>query len=155
MAADKWLVYHTFKEYCGDLTLDLDADTLKCVLILQAGSAAVTDLTNNIYGDLTNEHANASGYTTGGETLTGVTWTISTDTTTLDADDISWTSSGTITARYAAIYANVTRNGIVDPLICYSLLDNAPADVTATNGNTFAITIDANGILDISGGDTA
>jgi len=57
-----------------------------------------------------------------------------------------WTASGgSITARYAVIY-NSTTGG----LIGYSLLDNSPADVTATTGNTFTVSPNASGIFDLT-----
>ncbi len=49
-----------------------------------------------------------------------------------------WTASGgSITARYAAIYE------VGGDVLAFVLLDSAPADVTATTGNT--LTIDSDG----------
>lgn len=155
-AADKWLVYDTFKEYIsGTVVLDgATPDALKCALFLSTSNAAT--LTHDAFADLTNEHAAGSGYTAGGETLTTLAWSDTAGTTTLDTDDVAWTAAGgSITARFAVIYANVTRNGVVSPLICYSLLDNTPLDVTATDGNILSITMHTSGILTLSGGDTA
>ncbi len=153
MAADKWLVYDSYKEHISG-TIQHDGaspDTLKMALF-QSSSDALT-LTETIFGGLTNEVAAGSGYTAGGETMTTVTWGDTAGTTTLDSDDVSWTAAGgSIVARMAVIYANVTRNTFVDPLVCVSLLDNTPADVTATDGNILAVTINASGILTLSGG---
>jgi hypothetical protein len=92
---------------------------------------------------LTNEHANGNGYTTGGETieftLSGTT-TVTVDITT----DPVWTaSSGPITARYAVIYE------VGGNVLCYSLLDTTPADVTATDGNPFTVAANASGVFTI------
>lgn len=150
--AQKWLLYNKFKEYAGDGTIDLDNDTFKIGLYLSSSNAAT--LTNSVLADLTNEHANANGYTTGGNTLANVTWTESSGTVTLDADDTSWTASGgSITARFAVIYDD-TPTSPADPLVCYSLLDTTPADVTATDGNVLAINFHSSGIIAISGGAT-
>jgi hypothetical protein len=52
------------------------------------------------------------------------------------------------------IYADATLNSIVKPLLCVSLLDTAPANVTATNGNTLTIAINASGVFTLSGADS-
>jgi len=89
------------------------------------------------YAGVTNEHANGNGYTTGGAsislTLSGTT-TVTVDITT----DPVWTASaGSITARFAAIYE------VGGNVLCYCLLDSAPADVTATSGNTLTVAANA------------
>lgn len=152
-AAGKWKVYDLAKKYLADGTHDLDDTTnWKIALFLSTSNANTLSVGTAVYGDLTNEHANANGYTTGGVALTGETWTRSGGTTTYDANDPSWTASGgSIVARFAVIYVNATVNGIVKPLLCVSLLDTTPADVTATTGNTFPITMDAAGIIALSG----
>jgi len=151
--ADKWLIYDSFKEYGYDGTVDLDTDTIKCALFLSTSNAAT--LTHDEFGDLTNEHAAGFGYTAGGDNLVSPTWVRSGAVTTFDADDPVWSASGgSIICRFAVIYVNVTRNGVTDPLMGYSLLDNTPANVTATDGNNLSLTLDANGIFDLSGGDT-
>src|SRR5580765_8663694 len=89
------------------------------------------------YAGVTNEHANANGYTTGG---IAITLTLAgTTTVTVDiATDPVWTASGgSITARFAVIYE------VGGNVLCYALLDSTPADVTATNGNT--LTVGSNG----------
>ena len=153
-AAGKWKMYETAKTYVGDGTFDLDDNTnWKLALFLSTSNANTLGGTNDVYGDLTNEHANANGYTTGGVTITP-TWTRSGGTTTFDAADLApaWTASGgSITARFGVIYKNATVNSIVKPLLCVCLLDATPADVTATDGNPFNITFNASGIVTLSG----
>ena len=152
-AAGKWKLYDLAKKYIGDGTHDLDVTTnMTVALFLSTSNANTLSVGTGIYGDLTNEHANANGYTTGGQALTGETWTRSGGTTTYDANDPVWTASGgSIVARFAVIYANATLNGIVKPLLCVCLLDTAPADVTATDTNTLTITMNASGIVTLSG----
>jgi hypothetical protein len=153
MAAGKWKLYEFAKKYIGDGTHDMDATANWTIaLFLSTSNANTLSVGTGVYGDLTNEHANANGYTTGGVALTGETWTRSGGTVTFDSNDASWTASGgSIVARFAVIYANATLNGIVKPLLCVCLLDTTPADVTATNGNTFPVTMDAAGIIALSG----
>ncbi len=141
------------KKYVGDGTHDMD-NTASWMIALFLSTSNINTLSvgTGVYGDLTNEHANANGYTTGGQALTGETWTRSGSILTFDANDASWTASGgSIVARFAGIYWNATVNGIVKPLLCMCLLDTTPADVTATNGNTFPVTMNASGIISLSG----
>jgi hypothetical protein len=156
MAAGKWKIYEFAKEYLADGSHDLDDGTnWKMALFLSNSNADTLSVGTGVYGDLTNEHANANGYTTGGVALTGVTWAHSGGTVTFDCDNPVWTASGgSIVARFAVIYRNATVNTIVKPLLCVCLLDTAPADVTATTGNTFTITINASGVFTLSGADS-
>jgi hypothetical protein len=152
-AAGKWKLYDFAKKYIGDGTHDLDVTTnMQVALFLSTSNCNTLSVGTGVYGDLTNEHANANGYTTGGQALTGETWTRSGSTITYDANDPVWTAAGgSIVARFAVIYANATLNGIVKPLLAVCLLDTAPADVTATDGNTLTLVMNASGIVTLSG----
>jgi hypothetical protein len=156
MAAGKWKVYDLAKKYIGDGTHDLDDTTnWKIALFLSTSNANTLSVGTNVYGDLTNEHANANGYLTGGLALTGVTWTNSGGVITFDCADPVWTASGgSIVARFAVVYRNATVNGIVKPLLCVCLLDTTPADVTTSTGNTFTIQMNASGLFTLSGATT-
>jgi hypothetical protein len=96
------------------------------------------------FAGVTNEHAGGTGYTAGGEsvdlTLAGTT------TVTVDiATDPVWTASGDdIVARFAAIYE------VGADILCYCLLDDAPADVTATDGNTLTVAAHASGVFTLA-----
>lgn len=154
MAAGKWKVYDLAKLRLADGTFDMDNASLglTMALFLSTSNANTLSVGTGVYGDLTNEHANANGYTTGGIALTSETWTNSSGTITFDCADVVWTASGgSITARFAVIYCNATVNTIVKPLLCVSLLDTTPADVTATTGNTLTIAINASGVFTLSG----
>ena len=152
MAAGKWKLYDAAKLYLSDGTFDLDDNTnWRLALFLSTSNANTLGGTNDVYGDLTNEHANANGYTTGGLAITP-TWTQSAGVGTFDSTDPQWTAAGgSIVARFGVIYKNATVNTIVKPLLAVCLLDATPADVTATTGNTFTVTMNASGILTSSG----
>jgi hypothetical protein len=152
-AAGNFKAYEFTKKYIGDGTLDFDDNTnWKVALFLSTSNANTLSVGTGVYGDLTNEHANANGYTTGGWSVTNLVWSKSGGILTLDFDNPVWTASGgSIVARFGVLYKNATVNSIVKPLVCVSLLDTAPADVTATTGNTFTITIHASGALQLSG----
>lgn len=156
MAAGKWKVYEYAKEYLADGTFDLDDTTnWKMALFLSTSNADTLSVGTGVYGDLTNEVANGFGYTTGGGDITGVTWTHSGGTATFDCDNEVWTAAGgSIVARFAVIYKNATVNTIVKPILCVCLLDTTPANVTATDGNTLTISINASGVFTLSGADS-
>lgn len=156
MAAGKWKTYDFAKKYIGDGTLDLDETTnWKIALYLSTSNANTLGVGTGVLADLTNEHANANGYLTGGIAVTGITWTRSGATITFDCDNVVWTASGgSITARFAVLYKNATVNAIVKPIVCVCLLEAiGPADVTATTGNTLTITMNVSGVFTLSGGD--
>lgn len=132
MAAGTFMLFNGVSEYIGDGTLDMDNDTFNISLHT---SAYTPSATHDAYADLTNELATANGYTNGGAALTTSTWTRSGAVATFDSDDQVWTASGgDITARYA-----VVRSTTADKLLGYMLLDNSPADITATDGNTITV----------------
>jgi hypothetical protein len=147
-------MYEAAKEYLADGTHDLDNTTLgyTVALFLSTSNCETLSVGTGVYGDLTNEHANSFGYTTGGIALTLETYTQAAGVATFDAADVSWTAAGgSITARFSVIYVNATVNGIVKPLLCVSLLDTAPANVTATDGNPFNLNFNASGCFTASG----
>lgn len=156
MAAGKWKVYEQAKVRIGNLTIDLsDTTNWKMALFLSTSNANTLSVGTGLYGDLTNEVANANGYTTGGVAIAGETWTNAAGTITFTCANGLWTASGgSITARFAVIYKNATVNTIVKPLLCVCLLDVTPADVTATTGNPFTVQINASGVFQLSGATT-
>jgi len=149
-AAGKWKLYEAANLHLADGTFDMDNASLglTMALFLSTSNANTLSVGTGVYGDLTNEHANANGYTTGGIALTGESWTKSGSVSTFTCTSPVWTASGgSIVARFAVIYCNATVNSIVKPLLCVCLLDTAPADVTATTGNTFTVTIPGGGVF--------
>lgn len=151
MAAGKWKVYEKAKVNIENGTLDLDTNTLKMIL-LASTSNANTLSGSEILADLTNELATANGYTNGGITLSGLSLTNTAGSVAFTFTAPVWTASGgSITARFAAIYASGTLNGKVNPIVAVCLLDVTPADVTATTGNTLTITPNASGAFTLSG----
>ena len=149
MAADAWDFYNEFTEFIGDGTIDLDADTFNLGLYLSTSNAAT--LSTSGRAAVTNQHASANGYTQPGSALDSVTWNRSTGTTTFDsADEVFTASGGSIICRFAVIDDDTVTTPVADPLMCFSLLDNAPANVTATDGNTLTIAMNASGIMTLA-----
>lgn len=156
-APGKWKVYRGFKKYLlpsGGLGIDPTA-SIKAGLYLSTSNANDLTLNPAVLATLTNEHANANGYLTGGIALTTVTWLQTGSLWTLDFDDLLWNAAGgNIVARFCALYVNATINAVVKPLIGVCLLDVAPADATGVNGNPLRIEIAAGGALTLDGAET-
>lgn len=154
-APGKFKVYDLAKKHLQDGTFDLDAaSSWKIALFLSTSNANTLGVGTGVYGDLTNEHANANGYTTGGVALASPTWVQVAGTTTFTCANLApaWTAAGgSIIARFAVIYWNATINTFVKPLLCVCLMDTAPADITVTDTNPFNITFNASGIFTLSG----
>ena len=142
MAAGAWQFTSEGRTKLLDGTFDLDTDTFLIALFLSTSNIGAASTT---YAGLTNEHANANGYTTGGISLGALTLSGTTTVTVDDPADAVWTASGgSITARFAVIYESGGR------VLCYCLLDSTPADVTATDGNTLSIVFHASGIFTLA-----
>jgi hypothetical protein len=146
MAAGAWVLHDKIKEYIGDGTVDLDDDAFKCGLALVGSNVDTTSIDG--YAAVTSEHAGNNGYTTGGEAMTSVTWVESAGTITFDSANVVWTASGgSITARFGFIYDDTVTTPVADPVVVHCLLDDTPADVTATDTNTLTIQMHASGIF--------
>lgn len=140
MAAGAWTMTNGGRTRLLNGTFDIDSDTYKMALFLSTSDLGAASTT---YAGVTNQHANANGYTTGGAactlSLSGTT------TVTTDSTDVSWTASGgSIVARFACIYE------VAGDVLCYCLLDSTPADVTVTNGNIFTVQIHASGVFSLT-----
>ncbi len=109
---------------------DMDTDVLKIALYtsLATLSAATTAYT-------TSDEVVGTGYTAGGNTLTGATVSLTGTTAFVDFTDTSWTTA-TITARGALIYNSSKSNKAI------AVLDFG-SDKTSTAG-TFTVQFPAN-----------
>lgn len=146
MAAGNWIMYDSAKVYIGDGTIDLDSHVFK--VLLTSNSYTPNRSTQTVKADVTGELSTGNGYTAGGATLASVTWTQSSGTATFDSADPAWTASGGSIGpfRNAVIYDDTSAS---DVLLCYCILDSS--DLTATNGQTATIVMNASGILTLSG----
>jgi hypothetical protein len=141
MAAGNWTFTDGARTRMLNGTFNFSSDSFKIALFLSTSNIGAGSTT---YAGLTNEHANANGYTTGGiavtNSLSGTT-TVTYD----DTVDPVWTASGgSITARFAVLYE------VGGDVVAYCLLDSTPADVTATATNTLTVQISASGIFSLA-----
>jgi hypothetical protein len=141
MAATTWTFPNGGRTKLLDGTFDLDTDSFKMALFLSTSNIGAATTT---YAGVTNEHANANGYTTGGIAVTLTLAGTTTVTVDISTDPVWTASGGSIIARFAAIY-EVSGNVLV-----YCTLDATPADVTATNGNTLTVAANASGVFTLA-----
>ncbi len=141
MAAGNWTFPNSARTDLINGTFDLDTDSFKCALFLSTSNVGSGSTT---YAGLTNEHANANGYTTGGIAITLTLSGTTTVTVDIQTDPVWTASGGSIVARYAVIYEVGGR------VLCYALLDSTPADVTATAGNTLTVAANASGVFTLA-----
>lgn len=126
-----------------DTPTDLEAVTVKLALVTDTYTPDRD--THDFRNDFTAaELSNGSGYTTGGVTLTSVTWSYdaTSDQVRLDCDDPSWTFTATRTWRYGVIYIDTGGADSTDPLIGLLTWDSNQTVSTA-----YTLTIDPAGLL--------
>jgi hypothetical protein len=125
----------------NDLALDMDNDTFKCMLVTASYTPNFETHTNKT--DVTNELPATGNYTAGGEALTSVAMSSSSDgtgTIKWDAADVSWANSTLSNVRAGVIYDDTVTN---DRLIAYI---DFGGDFSTTSG-TFQIQWNASGIF--------
>lgn len=141
MAASAWAFTNGARTNLLNGTHDIDTDTWKCALFLSTSNLGAASTT---YAGVTNEHANANGYTTGGIAITLTLSGTTTVTVDISVDPVWTASGGSITARLAGIYE------VAGNVLCYSTLDTTPADVTATASNTLTVAANASGVFTLA-----
>jgi len=141
MAAGAWVMTNGARTDVLSAVVNFETGTFKMALYLSTSDLGAASTT---YAGVSNQHANANGYTTGGIatalSLTGTT-TVKVD---IDTDPVWTASGGSIVARFAAIYE------VGGNIVCYCLLDSTPADVTATSGNTLTVAAHTDGVFSLS-----
>ncbi|KKL74918.1 hypothetical protein LCGC14_2060070 [marine sediment metagenome] len=141
MAAGTWTFTNTGRTSLIDGTFDIDGDTWKMALFLSTSNLGASSTT---FAGVTNEHAAANGYSAGGIAITLTLAGTTTVTVDISSDPVWTASGGSIVARFAAIYE------VAGNVLCYALLDDTPADVTATDGNTLTVAANASGVFTLA-----
>jgi len=113
---------NSFKTELLGGTHDLDTDTIKIALFT---SSATLGASTTAYS--TTNEVSGTGYTAGGNTLSGATISLSGSTAIVDFTDTTW-SSATITARGALIYNSSKADRAI------AVLDFG-SDKSSTNGD--------------------
>lgn len=116
-------------------------NSYKCALFLSTSNIGAASTT---YAGVTNEVANAVGYTTGGIAVTNALSGTTTVTDTWTVNPVWTASGGSITARFAVIYK------VGGDVVLFCTLDSTPADVSATDGNTLTVAASGSGIFSLA-----
>jgi hypothetical protein len=128
--------------------IDLDTHAFKVNLYLSTSNCNTLSGTTTLAA-LTNQVATAFGYVQSTKAVTITTAQAGGTVTVDETTNPSWTAAGgSITARFAVIFDDTHAS---KQALCVCLLDTAPADVTATDTNTFTITQAVTGILTMAG----
>lgn len=136
MAAGNFVVLDAAQEKIG-AAINLDTDALSLVLLTnaQALTAGFTGASGQaLYADLTAEVV-GTGYTAGGEAMTGVSWSTVGGVTTLSADPTTW-ETATLTAKYCAIIDTTVAG---DPIIGFADLETTDASGRSAAATDFTI----------------
>ena len=131
--------YTKFKQRLLNKEIDFDSDTF-VIALLQSGYTPGSD--HSVTTQLTNEVA-AGGYARAALGSLALAQTGS--AVTFDAADVVWTASGAAFTAHYWVLIDDTPTG--DCLVAYGLIDNSPASVTVSDGNTLTLQWNANGIL--------
>lgn len=141
MAAGPWTFTNGGRTSLLDGTFDINGDSWKQALFLSTSNIGAASTT---YAGVTNEHANANGYVTGGVAVTLTLAGTTTVTVDISTDPVWTAAGGPITARFDVLYE------VAGNVLCYCLLDSTPADVTATDGNTLTVATHASGVFTLA-----
>jgi len=131
MPAGVWTFTNSTRTNLLNGTFDLDTDNFKCALVTSSSNISTSSTT---WAGVTGEVATGNGYTTGGVTVSPLTLSGTTSVSVKFGTNPTWTASSSgITARFAVVYE------VGGNVLCYCLLDNTPANVVVTSGNSLTI----------------
>ncbi len=137
-------VYNIAKGRLGNGTLDLGGDVLMCLLVengTAAGTATAKEYDSIGAFTTLDELGTVTGYTAGGEivTGTGVTESASIDKSSFDATDLTWSS---VASGYRLVGA-VVYESVGNVLIAYLEF----SDSFTTGGGDVVVTWNASGLM--------
>lgn len=142
-------LYDKVKEKLMDGTIDLDTDTFQVMLLTNAYTP--NQATDEFVSTIVANEVTGGGYVR--QTLTAVQWIVSGGANgqmKFDSANPQWAASGgSIVARYWVLFKDDAGGDASSPLLAYGLLDDTPADVTTTDGNTLTLNVNANGYFTV------
>lgn len=144
MARGDLLTFNAFRKEVGDGTFDMDTDVFRIVLITTL--PLLTQTTPNLTDFV--EVTAGGGYSTGGITLTGVTWTETAGVSTFDSTLLPlWTASaGSPTNIVAALVINAA-----GAAVCFidMTVDGGTTPASLVAGN-ISVAFNASGMFALS-----
>lgn len=144
MAATAWTLYNKAKKKLMAGTIQLGVNVFKMQLHTSASNASTATLSTA--ASVSNEVADGYGYTTGGQALAAVTWSVgaSAGQYRFDSNDLVWTATG---GNIANIKFAVVKNS-AGQAVMWSRLTTA--QFTLTMNNTLTVQINANGYFTLA-----
>ena len=108
-------------------------------------SNALSSANLSVLGSVTNQVAEANGYSSSGKLMSAL-WSTGASASEMrwNADAVVWTATGTITGVKYAVIFEVSQG----KLLCWSALSTANFNITT--GNTLTVTPSANGIFELN-----
>lgn len=133
------------KAFNKEIGITAGATNLKVML---CGTGYTPNKDTHIYKSSVTSEITGTGYTAGGQTLTGVTITYntSTDKTTISFTAPNWPSSTLTNVSVFVLYDNGPATDATRPLIAYGVLDTP----TSSSDSNFTITPNVNGVIELS-----
>lgn len=129
------------KQMIDTLGLSIESESALSVAMITDSATPAFD-THDFWSDLEANEVSGTGYTAGGETLTGTELTVSGGTATYDATDVSWATSTISSAMAAVTYFD--RGGATTADELFLLHDFVSA--ASSSGGTFLISWNASGL---------
>jgi len=128
-----------------DINFTSGGDTLKVALYsaFPAFNANHVSLTEIAAAGTLTELGSGNGYTTGGATLANQSVSYSSGVSTFDADDVTWTFTGSKTFRYALVYKST---GDASTDLPVAMIDIEGASITMGSGD-YRLIFDTTGIF--------
>jgi hypothetical protein len=146
MAAQAFKIYNLTKKKIGNGSINLGSGNFRVGLYQSASNAAT--LTLGVLGSLTNEVAEANGYSSSGKALASKVWTVgaSAKSYKFDGDDLVWTGTGgTIpNIKFAVVWASGASAGARHLLAFASLTSS---QFTLSQNNTLTLQFNSLGIF--------
>jgi len=132
------------KQLIDTLGLSLESETALSVAMIE--DTATPDFTaHDFWSDLESNEVSGTGYSAGGETLTGTELTLSSGVLTYDATDVAWTSSTIPDAMAAVGYFDRGGATTADELMFLSDFVSA----ASSSSGTFTIQWSGTGIFTV------
>lgn len=138
-------IYNSAKKKAMEGGFNWASDTMRAMLLSDTHTPNID--THEFLDDVNTNEVSATGYSAGGQTIAGKVNTVDTsnDRAALDGNDVSWTITGALTARYLVIYKD-TGNPATSPLLAY---EDFGSNQTVNDGD-FTIQWNAGGIIRVS-----
>lgn len=146
MARGDLTVFEEFTKTIGEKKIDFANDTIKVALIDNAATEPAAAAETPTWSDFSGNECSGTGYTAGGETLSGVTWTEAAGTATLDdTGNVTWSQNGAgpDDIYWAIVYSDTATN---DDCICFI---DMGGPVSLQDGDV-SITWNESGILTVA-----